>query len=93
MERRRATLLITGKVQGVFFRESAKREALRLGLTGWVRNLPGGEVEAVAEGAQDSVEAFIRWCHRGPEAARVDGVVVKDASPTGEHSSFIVERG
>jgi acylphosphatase len=92
MERRRANLLITGKVQGVFFRESAKREALRLGLTGRVRNLPGGEVEAVAEGERDAVEAFIRWCHRGPSAARVDGVVVKDASPTGEFSSFDVER-
>jgi len=92
MNRRRASLLIRGKVQGVFFRESARREAERLGVTGWVRNLPEGEVEAVVEGERDAVEAFVQWCHRGPPQARVDGVAVKDAAPTGAFPFFTVER-
>lgn len=92
MQGKRASLFITGKVQGVFFRESARREAERLGLRGWVRNLPDGRVEALAEGESQAVDEFIRWCHNGPPAARVDGVAVKDAAPTGEFSSFTVER-
>jgi len=92
MDRRRASLLISGKVQGVFFRESARQEAERLGVTGWVRNLADGRVEALVEGGKDAVDAFVQWCHRGPPRARVDGVAVKDAAPTGEFPSFTVER-
>ena len=91
-ERRRVHLLIRGRVQGVWFRESAREEAERLGVSGWIRNLPGGEVEAVAEGPSESVEAFVRWCHRGPRAAHVSSVDREDASPTGEFSSFDVRR-
>lgn len=92
MESKRASLWVSGRVQGVFFRESARREAERLGVRGWVRNLPDGRVEALVEGLAEAVDAFIRWCHKGPPAARVDGVTVKDAAPTGEFSSFTVER-
>jgi acylphosphatase len=92
MGMRRATLRIRGKVQGVFFRESTRVEATRLGLTGWVRNCQDGSVEAVAEGESAALEEFIRWCHRGPQAARVTDVVRSDAEPTGEFPSFIVER-
>lgn len=88
----RAHLLVTGTVQGVFFRASAADEARRLGLTGWVRNLPDGSVEAVAEGPRAQVDAFVAWCHRGPPAAQVSGVTVRTDTATGEFQTFTVER-
>ena len=84
----RAELVVSGLVQGVFYRASARSEALRLGLLGEVRNLPGGEVEAVVEGNKARVEEFIAWCWRGPEAARVDVVQVRWSPPRGEFRSF-----
>ncbi|WP_224365288.1 acylphosphatase [Hyalangium versicolor] len=92
MSMRRATLRIRGKVQGVFFRESSRQEASRLGLTGWVRNRDDGSVEAVAEGEPAALEEFIRWCHRGPQAARVTDVERSDGEASGEFRTFIVER-
>ncbi len=92
MGMRRATLRIRGKVQGVFFRESTRVEANRLGLTGWVRNHEDGSVEAVAEGEPAALEDFIRWCHRGPQAARVTDVERSDGQPSGEFPTFTVER-
>jgi acylphosphatase len=92
MGTQRVSLRIRGKVQGVFFRESTRIEATRLGVTGWVRNLADGSVEAVAEGEPAALEDFIRWCHRGPPAARVTDVVRTDGPPTGEFSTFSVER-
>ncbi len=89
---RRVSLRIRGKVQGVFFRESARIEATRLGLTGWVRNREDGSVEAVAEGAPAALEEFIQWCHRGPQAARVTDVERAEAEPSGEFRTFFVER-
>jgi acylphosphatase len=70
-------LRITGRVQGVFFRASAKTEAERLGLHGFVRNEPGGSVYAEAEGEKDALERFVEWCRRGPPHARVDAVVTE----------------
>jgi acylphosphatase len=92
MSTRRATLRIHGKVQGVFFRESSRAEAVRLGLTGWVRNRDDGTVEAVVEGAPAPLEDFIRWCHRGPPSARVSQVERTDGEPSGEFRTFTVER-
>ncbi len=92
MDRRRASLRIRGKVQGVFYRESARTEALRLGLTGWVRNLTDGSVEAVVEGPPEALEAFVTWCRRGPSQARVTDVERADAEARGEFSTFTVER-
>lgn len=92
MGTRRVSLRMRGKVQGVFFRESTRLEATRLGLTGWVRNRDDGSVEAVAEGEQATLEEFIRWCHRGPQTARVTDVERVESEPTGEYRAFTVER-
>jgi acylphosphatase len=69
-------LLIRGLVQGVWFRESMRQEALRLGITGWVRNLRDGSVEAVVSGEDQAVERMIAWARRGPDTARVEQVQV-----------------
>lgn len=84
----RAHLEISGLVQGVYFRYSASEEAAGLGVTGWVRNLPNGNVEAVIEGEEAKVEQMIKWCGRGPAPARVDKVEVKRLPATGEFSAF-----
>jgi len=65
---------VTGRVQGVFFRASTAREADRLGIEGWARNLPDGRVEVLAAGTAQALEALGGWLERGPPAARVDGV-------------------
>jgi acylphosphatase len=88
----RAELTITGRVQGVFYRASARQEAMRLGIAGEIRNLPGGEVEAVVEGPREKLEEFIAWCKRGPTAARVDDVQVRWAPPRGEFHTFRITR-
>jgi acylphosphatase len=62
---------ISGRVQGVFYRVFTRDEALALGLTGWVRNLPDGRVEALFEGSRDAVERMLVWCRRGSPASRV----------------------
>lgn len=92
MDSRRVGLRIRGRVQGVSFRESARAEALRLGLKGWVRNLPDGSVEAVAEGAPTALESFVSWSHRGPPQARVTDVERADSEALGGFITFIVER-
>src|SRR5205085_9502343 len=67
-------LIITGKVQGVFYRAKAKETADRLGITGWVRNTDEGDVEAVATGTKEQIEKFIEWCRKGPQRAEVTNV-------------------
>jgi acylphosphatase len=84
----RALLTITGRVQGVAYRMSAQDEGLRLGLVGEVRNRRDGSVEAVVEGPRSAVEDFIRWCRRGPPAARVADVQVAWSEPSGQFSAF-----
>jgi acylphosphatase len=73
----RAHVFISGTVQGVGYRYSTMRQAQRLGVNGWVRNLPDKRVEAVFEGSRHVVEEIIRWCHQGPSAAVVKDVVVE----------------
>ncbi len=73
----RAHVLISGEVQGVFFRDSTRRKALELGVRGWVRNLRDGRVEAVFEGEKEKVEEIVKWCYRGPEYAVVEQVEVR----------------
>jgi acylphosphatase len=72
-------LVIKGKVQGVFFRASTKDKANELGIKGWVKNMPDGNVEVLAAGNKDQLENFIEWCRRGPTQAVVSDVVVSDA--------------
>ena len=83
---KRAHVKIYGRVQGVWFRASTKEMADKLGIKGWVRNMPDGTVEAVFEGDDKSVEKMIEWCHRGPPLARVDRVEVEYEEPQGETS-------
>jgi acylphosphatase len=79
-------LLITGRVQGVWYRESMRQEAERLGVTGWVRNTRDGAVEAVVQGDEAAVEALIAWAWEGPPAARVEGIEATPAA--GSFSGF-----
>jgi acylphosphatase len=79
-------LLIQGRVQGVWFRESMRREAERLGVTGWVRNTPDGAVEAVVQGQDEAVDALIAWAHAGPPTARVEHITQTDTQ--GQFSGF-----
>ena len=72
-------LHIEGRVQGVWFRESMRREAERLGVTGWVRNLPDGSVEAVVQGSVEAVDALLDWSRTGPPMARVERIVLNVA--------------
>jgi len=88
----RVHLLISGRVQGVGFRWSARREAIRLGLVGWVRNRPDGRVEAVAEGAEAQVDAFVAWCRRGPSGAAVTEVACEPQPAEGRPRDFTIER-
>lgn len=90
--KRRVLITVSGRVQGVFFRAATRREAERLGLTGWVRNLPDGAVELTAEGEAGAVDRLIRWCQSGPTLARVDRCRVEEGAPTAEYSAFTVLR-
>jgi acylphosphatase len=74
-------IVASGRVQGVFFRDSTRREAIRLGVAGWVRNCPDGTVEAHAEGTPDAVGALVRWAREGPRHADVDELRVSDVEP------------
>jgi len=67
-------VLISGRVQGVFFRAHAKEKASELGLSGWVRNLDDGRIEAVFKGAKEKVEEMVRWCKKGPATAKVESI-------------------
>lgn len=78
---RRVRVLISGRVQGVFFRDSTRERAEALGLSGWVRNLPDGRVEAVFEGDGDRVDEMISWCNEGPPDADVRDVSTEREEP------------
>lgn len=90
MVQQRAHLFVSGRVQGVFFRQAFKVVARKNNVFGWVRNLQDGRVEAVLEGDDDSISHVIEWCHAGPANARVDDVNIKDEDYTGEYSKFEV---
>jgi acylphosphatase len=76
-------IVASGQVQGVFFRDCTRREAVRLGVTGWVRNCPDGTVEAHVEGPPAAVAALVRWCREGPRHADVRDLRVSEIEPQG----------
>jgi len=86
----RAHVIVTGKVQGVFYRAETAAKARRLNITGWVRNLPDGRVEAVFEGDETSVQKIIDFCRRGPPNAYVVDLDVRRQEWTGEFRNFAV---
>ena len=87
---KRAHIWVSGRVQGVYYRATTCDVARRLRLKGWVRNLPDGRVEIVAEGPEDALKALIDWCWEGPPLAKVEDVEVVWESPTGEFDDFKV---
>ncbi len=93
MKKGRVHLIISGLVQGVFYRASTRDTAMRLGLKGWVRNLPDGSVEAVFEGPVEKLKQAIQWCHQGPPGARVTKIDEKWDDHTGEFDGFDVRYG
>lgn len=86
----RAHILVSGTVQGVYFRQNTKEVATKHNVTGWVRNLPDGRVEAILEGNESDVNKVIEWCHVGPPKAKVDNVSVKFDNYTGEFADFVI---
>ena len=80
-------VVVSGQVQGVFFRDCARREADRLGVTGWVRNCPDGTVQAHVEGPAEAVAELVLWCREGPRHATVEDLHVSEAEPRG-HARF-----
>jgi acylphosphatase len=89
----RATVVVHGRVQGVFYRASAMQEAQALGLSGYALNLPDGGVELVAEGPRAALEDFVAWCRQGPPAAHVEEVQLKWSAARGEFRTFSIEHG
>ena len=92
MMHQRVSLRIRGKVQGVWYRNSAREEARRLALLGFVQNCPDGSVEVVAEGKRPSLERLVAWCHQGPPAAQVNLVDSEWLPATGEFEAFDIRR-
>lgn len=90
--RERISLRIRGRVQGVWYRASAREEARKLGLLGFVQNCPDGSVELIAEGTRPKLERLIAWCHQGPPAAQVNLIDAEWLPPTGEFDGFDIKR-
>ncbi len=90
MSSSRARIIVTGLVQGVYYRADTQREAARMGLTGWVRNRRDGSVEIVAEGKKGDIEKLVQWCRLGPPGAVVDNVEVEWSEPAGGFDKFSI---
>ncbi len=88
----RVHVFVSGRVQGVFFRSGTKKKALELGLSGWVRNLADGRVEAVFEGKKKEIDMMIEWCKKGPEYANVTGIEIVHEDNAGEFDGFSLLR-
>lgn len=88
MATKRIHALVHGRVQGVFFRDYTQREGVRLGLTGWVRNLSNGSVETEFEGSPEQVDSMVDWLSTGSPLSLVSGVQVKEITATNEEDTF-----
>ena len=86
----RIHVFVSGRVQGVFFRSNTKRVADNLGIKGWVRNLPDGRVEVVAEGEKNRIDNLIKFLKKGPATARVDNVEIESQEYKGEFQDFSI---
>lgn len=86
----RARVSISGRVQGVFFRDSVREKAEGLGLAGWVKNLPDGRVEALFEGPSQNVREMVDWCEQGPSQASVENVDTEIEEAHGDLEGFEV---
>ena len=87
----RVHVMISGRVQGVWFRASTRDKAEQLGITGWVKNTSDGRVEAVFEGDEKHVQGMIDWCHQGPPLAEVVDVAVKKQSSSNCFDQFFIK--
>jgi len=83
-------VIVSGRVQGVWFRVNTKQKAEQLGVTGWVKNTHDGRVEAIFEGEESSIKEMIEWCHRGPPQAKIDNVEIDDQMPTNGFDGFSI---
>ena len=90
MSNQRIRIIVTGKVQGVFFRQSLKIKAKKNEIFGWVKNLKDGRVEAILEGDEEKINKIIEWAHGGPANARVEDVEIYNEKFIGEFSKFDV---
>ncbi|MCF6149590.1 MAG: acylphosphatase [Candidatus Kuenenia sp.] len=90
MSNARAHVYIQGRVQGVFFRATAREKAVELGIHGWVKNCLDGRVEAVFEGKNDAIDKMINWCRRGPVGAVVDDVQIHTEKFSGKFDEFSI---
>ncbi|MDO8655060.1 MAG: acylphosphatase [bacterium] len=86
----RTRVLVSGRVQGVWYRRSAQAKARTLGITGWAHNLIGGQVEMVCEGEEKSMKEFLEWAKKGPFFARVSAMETREEKYQGEFTSFEV---
>ena len=83
-------MIVSGRVQGVYYRGTCRAVARELGVRGWVRNRSDGTVEVVAEGSRDAVGDLIAWCRQGPPLADITGLEIIDEMPTGERGFRVV---
>jgi acylphosphatase len=88
--RKRIRVLISGEVQGVWFRANTRDRAIELGLNGWVRNTSDGKVEAVFEGEEERIKRMIEWCRHGPPLARVEKLEIRWEEPKNERNGFSI---
>ena len=91
MKQARAHVLISGSVQGVFFRANAQEMAEQYKLTGWVRNTSDGRVECLLEGDEEQVKNMLDWCSKGPAGSHVKSTEVEWGKPTGEFKAFYIK--
>lgn len=86
--KKRLHIFVSGRVQGVFYRDFTRRQAKRFNITGWVRNLWDGRVEAVAEGEEEDLKKFVEELKKGPPAAKVENLEIKEEAATSEFDDF-----
>ncbi len=91
MENRRISIIVKGLVQGVYFRYFTREAAVKIGISGWVRNLSNGDVEIEAQGTEDKLELFLKQVRKGPQLSRVDSTVVNDLPLSENENGFAIK--